>query len=459
MKHIISICLLMVFGYILQAQENTLTPAFKKETISQLSKMMNDFYVFPEVAKKTGEHLNKKLKSGDFDSFTTLESFAKALTTETQSINKDKHMRIRAIRPTQAKDNSVEKMFEDHINRLNYDRKNPGGFNEAKKLEGNVGYFDIRSFAPLEVGRDYADSYMKLLSSSDAIIVDLRKNGGGDPAMVQYLCSYFFGKKTHLNSLYYREGDKTYEFWTLDEVNGQKMPDVPLFVLTSDRTFSGAEEFSYNMQTQKRATLVGQTTGGGANPGRTMRVNDKIEVFIPVGTAINPITKTNWEGVGVIPAIKTSIDETFAKAHELAKVAAENYRNQVKQEQTDLSTALIKTLNNFDEKTREQTIYDDIKKCIEAGFLEEWSVNIMGYEYLMSYNKPKVAEAILKTNTMLFPESANVYDSYGDALSINGKLKKALVSFQQAVDIGKKTNHRDLNVFMDNVKKMEAQMK
>ena len=114
--------------------------------------------------------------------------------------------------------------------------------------------------------------------------------------------SYFFDQKLLLNSLYWREGDRTQEFWTLADVGGMKMPDVPLFVMTSNRTFSGAEEFSYNMQTQKRATLVGQTTGGGANPGGTMRINDNLSVFIPTGKAINPITKTNWEGVGVVPS-------------------------------------------------------------------------------------------------------------------------------------------------------------
>jgi hypothetical protein len=277
--------------------------------------------------------------------------------------------------------------------------------------------------------------------------------------MVQYLCSYFFDKKVHLNSLYFRAGNRTIDFWTLDEVNGQKMPDVPLFVLTSERTFSGAEEFSYNMQTQKRATLIGQTTGGGANPGGTRRINEKLEVFIPTGKAINPITKTNWEGVGVIPEVKTSPDETFSKAHELAKAAAEKYRNQVKEKQTALSSSLIKTLEHFDVDKDEEVVYTKLKKCIEAGLLEEWLINIMGYEYLMNYNKPKVAEAILKANTLLFPESANVYDSYGDALSTNGKLKAALTNFQKAVDIGTQNNHPDLKVFRDNLEKTKARMK
>jgi len=449
----------MVFGFILQAQENTVSPAIKKSTIAKLSNLMNDFYVFPEVAKKTSEHLSKQLKAGHFDSFTTFEAFAAALTKEVQSINKDKHMTIRTSRPTAAKENSIEKMFEDHFHRLDYARNNSGGFKEAKKLEGNIGYFDIRNFAGLNVGKAYADSYMKLLSTSDAIIVDLRKNGGGSPAMVQYLCSYFFDKKVHLNSLYFRQGDELHEFWTLDEVNGTKMPDVPLFVLTSEKTFSGAEEFSYNMQTQKRATLIGQTTGGGANPGRVMQINEKFEVIIPTGKAINPITNTNWEGVGVIPDVKTSPEKTFNKALELAKVAAEKYRKQLQQKQTDLSTELIKSLENFDAKTGEQSVYENLKKCKEAGLVEEWLVNVIGYDYLMKYNKLKVGEAILKANTLLFPESANAYDSYGEALAMNGNLAEAAKNYQKAVDFAKATNHRDLELFKGNLEKLKARMK
>jgi len=172
-----------------------------------------------------------------------------------------------------------------------------------------------------------------------------------------------------INSLYWRDGDREDEFWTLDKVNGKKLPDVPLFVLTSGRTFSGAEEFSYNMQTEKRATLVGQTTRGGANPGRVMRLYDKLEAIIPVGKAVNPITKTNWEGVGVIPEVKTSPEETLAKAHELAKAAGKEYSARIKQNQMALSSDLIKSLESFDTKADEESVYKNLKKCEQAGLL------------------------------------------------------------------------------------------
>ena len=454
-----TILFLFIFCLFSNAQDATLTKAFKEQTIQQLNELMNNHYVFPEVAKKTEAHLNKQLKANHFEQYETLESFAEALTKEVQSINKDKHMRIRPTRPFVAKENTPERMIEERLSSLASSRANTAGFKEVKKLDGNIGYLDLRGFAGVERGAPIADSYMKLMSTSDAIIIDLRKNGGGSPAMVQYLCSYFFDKHLHLNSLYWREGDRTEEFWTLDEVGGEKIPDVPLFVLTSSRTFSGAEEFSYNMQTQKRATLVGETTGGGANPGGGFSINKKLLVFIPTGKAINPITKTNWEGVGVVPEVKVSAEEALDKAHELAKIEAEKYRQKSKEKYTALFTNLQKDLENYGSKTTEDEIFKGLKKCHEAKIFGEGAINSMGYDYLIKYKKPKTAEVIFKGNILLFPNSANVYDSYGEALAENGKMKESLKNYQKAVEIAKAEDHPNLGLFMENLKKIEAKMK
>ncbi len=144
--------------------------------------------------------------------------------------------------------------------------------------------------------------------------------------MIRYVSSWFFAEPSHLNSLYWRAGERTEEFWTYDDIPGVKRPDVPLFVLTSNYTFSGAEEFSYNMLTQKRATLIGEVTGGGANPGGVRAINERFTVFIPLGAAVNPITGTNWERVGVTPHIEVSADEAFDIALEMAQAAAEAFR-------------------------------------------------------------------------------------------------------------------------------------
>lgn len=458
LKNALIACLLLLVWFPLSAQETTPTADFKEATVRDLNQMMIDLYVFPEVGKETAAHLDKQLAAGHFDQFETMKAFAEALTTEVQSINKDKHMRVWLTQPRKAQENTPERLFEERQNHMAYMRNNAGGFKEAKIMEGNVGYFDLRNFAPVELAAEFADGYMKLLSGADAIIVDMRKNGGGSPDMVQYLCSYFFDKKVHLNSLYFRQGDRTIDFWTLDEVGGTQMPDVPLFVLTSEKTFSGAEEFSYNMQTQKRATLVGQTTGGGANPGGTRPINEKLTVFIPMGKAINPITKTNWEGVGVVPEVMTSPEETMDKAYELAKAAAEEYRTRNHEEQEAMGLELIKQLKGLDPENASDVVLQKFKHFLGEGFLDEGLINYLGYEYMNSFKDPVIAEAILRANTLFFPDSPNVYDSYGEVLAENGKLKESVASYQMAVDKAKAQNDPGVEFYQDNLEKVKAKM-
>ncbi|MFK7772974.1 MAG: S41 family peptidase [Saprospiraceae bacterium] len=325
MKHLLIILFVMsiqtLFG-----QKSSLTDAYKIEVIENLTKLLSDYYIYPDVAEKTNKHIYKQYEAGSFDEYKDNESFAKALTEVVQNVSKDKHMRIMAHKSYKAPKNTLERKAEQRMDQINNYRNYNHGFKELKLLEGNVAYLDLRGFSPMDRAKEIADAYMKLLSQADAVIIDLSKNGGGDPSMVQYLCSYFFNDIIHLNSLYYREGDRKEEYWTLKEVGGKKMNDVPLYVMISEETFSGAEEFSYNMQTQKRATIIGQTSGGGANPGGTRGINENLAVFIPTGKAINPITNTSWEGVGVIPEIITKKEETFDKVLNLAQSAAESQR-------------------------------------------------------------------------------------------------------------------------------------
>jgi len=145
----------------------------------------------------------------------------------------------------------------------------------------------------------------------------VRRNGGGSPHMVAQVSSYLFGPDSvHLNSLYWRPDNRTDHFYTRSKVPGTRYgPDKPVYVLTSRNTFSGAEEFAYNLQSLRRATIVGDTTGGGAHPGGMRRVTDHFAVWVPSGRAINPITKTNWERVGVRPDIAVASDQALRVAH------------------------------------------------------------------------------------------------------------------------------------------------
>ena len=206
------------------------------------------------------------------------------------------------------------------------------GFEAVERLPGNVGYLRLAGFAPLEgpmfgpnpsASRRAAESALAFLGHTDAVIVDLRMNGGGDPAMVNFILSHFFGETpVLLNSFYEREGDRTVPNATQARIDNPRRPDTPLFVLVSNRSASGAEEFAYDVQSQKRGVIVGQTTAGAANPGGVVPLDKGFAMFISTGAPIDAVTKTNWEKVGVKPDVEASFKDALPRAHALALKAA-----------------------------------------------------------------------------------------------------------------------------------------
>lgn len=294
----------------------------REETVNKISKLLIKNYIFLETAKIMSEYIKAKLANNEYNDITDGMQFSQVLTQDLQSISKDKHLRVR-FNPGFAKElKEMEKNSENPENDKKFIENmkfENFSFKKVERLDGNIGYLDFRNFPPAKYCEDIVASAMEFLSNTDAIIIDLRKNGGGSPDGVRLICSYFFGNKpVHLNDLYFRSEDRTEEFWTLSKVDGKKMPDVDLYVLTSNFTFSGAEEFTYNLKNLKRATIVGEVTGGGANPGGPVYVNNEFVVFIPTGRAINPITKTNWEGTGITPDVQVSQDKALETAQIMA---------------------------------------------------------------------------------------------------------------------------------------------
>jgi hypothetical protein len=198
------------------------------------------------------------------------------------------------------------------------------GFDEVKRLPGNIGYVRMSFFADFDTtltgdktpaARKVAEAVLAFLAGSDAVIFDLRRNGGGSPAMIDLLLSGFFDGKVLLNRFYEREGDKTEDFTTLANYSGPRRATVPLYILIGGGTASAAEEFAYDVKTQKRGVLVGEASYGGANPGSEREAGGGFTIFVSYGAAINPITNTNWEGVGVQPDIAAPAEESFTRAY------------------------------------------------------------------------------------------------------------------------------------------------
>lgn len=302
------------------AQTNSATgpidAAARKAVVASLGKQMLANYVYPDVASKVAATLDAKVAGNAYEHDATTGAFAKALTHDLQSVGKDRHLRIIYDPTFKADDNDDSPPSPKQIDQQRTMASQFGyGITKVERLPGNVGYLDIRGFLPADfVANGYAAA-MTLLAGSDALIIDLRQNGGGDPSAVATLLSYFFaeGDRRHLNDLYGRKGNKTQQFWTAAVIGPRYTK--PVYVLTSARTFSGGEECAYDFQTQKRATLVGATTGGGANPGDVFALGHNFVAFVPTGRAINPITHTNWEHVGVKPDIAVPAAEAMKTAY------------------------------------------------------------------------------------------------------------------------------------------------
>jgi len=290
--------------------------ATRARVISGTIAKLDEFYVFPEISKKMGDAVRARQKRGEYDS--DGDAFAKLLTDNFREVSHDKHLRVdfspatMPERPEGPPDADAIAQYRKEMERMNC------GFDKMEILSGNVGYLKFDMFADPEVCGPTAVAAMSFLANVDAIIFDLRENGGGDPKMVALVSTYLFSKPTHLNDLWERKTDTIQQYWTLAYVPGKRLDDKPAYVLTSKRTFSGAEEFSYNLKNLKRATIIGETSGGGAHPVSGHRIDDHFMIGVPFAKAINPISKTNWEGTGVEPDVKVPAADALATARKLA---------------------------------------------------------------------------------------------------------------------------------------------
>ena len=290
--------------------------ATRVRVIDSAVAQLNEFYVFPDVAKRMGDTVRARLTRGDYESITNGLVLANRLTDDFRSVSHDKHLNLVFSASTSTAvsllRNPDREAARRQVERLNC------GFVKVEQLPGNVGYLKFIGFAPTDLCSATASAAMNFLAHVDALIVDVRDNGGGDPKMVAYLESYLFSARTHLNDIWDRKSGSVEEFWTLDSLPGERLgSEKPVYVLTSSRTFSAAEEFCYDLKMLKRATIIGETTGGGAHAVSVHRIDEHFMMAVPVSRAINPISKTNWQGVGVEPDVKVAAADALAAAQKL----------------------------------------------------------------------------------------------------------------------------------------------
>lgn len=303
----------------LSADERTsrlVDDAKRRSLIDGIAKELQAHYVTPDVATAMIAALREHLAHGDYDKITSGEEFAATVTKDLRAVSHDLHLGLMFGRHPKR---GAEPSLDDQramARAMNY------GFGPIERMSGNVAHVVINGFPPIvdDDSRKGVADLMSQVADADALIIDLRGNGGGSPDTVALIASYVFdATPVHLNDMFSRDTGKVQESWTVRDLRGTRFGGKkPVYVLTSKRTFSGGEEFTYDLQALHRAKIVGETTGGGAHPVAPHELDDWFTMLVPWGRPINPVTKTNWEGTGVVPDVAVSAEAALDEAHRRA---------------------------------------------------------------------------------------------------------------------------------------------
>ncbi|MDH6576921.1 S41 family peptidase [Kitasatospora sp. MAP5-34] len=298
-----------------------LTQLQPSPVITELTRLLTEHYVFPEVAEQLAALLHRRLAEGAYE-VDSAEELGRLVTADLQSVNSDGHLRLKYHPeeiPQEQGAASLAAMRRDFDTSL-------GGAPRLELLAGGVAVLELApALFPLAWAAEPLGAALTLAARAQALILDLRGNLGGDPDTVAFVCGYLLDERTHLNTMYYRDGDRLEQSWSPPHVPGARFGgSKPLYVLTSGRSFSGAEELAYDLQQLGRAVVVGERTGGGAHPRESWTLHSHLEAHIPVGRAVNPVSGTNWEGTGVQPDVPCAAADALDHAHALARTRLAN---------------------------------------------------------------------------------------------------------------------------------------
>jgi len=295
-----------------------------REIVTRALELLRANYVFPEQAGRAAAAIEARLAAGEYDSLDEI-ALTQLVTRHLQEATGDRHLALRLgeVPPPRAQPEPEPGKPEDRearrLARLKRFRLDNFGIRRVERMDGNVGYLDLRRMpVPANAGPAIAAA-MELVAGTYALIIDMRRNGGGSPEGVVFWCSYLVGDHpTHFNDIFNAETGETRQFWSLPYVPGPRYLDRPVYVLTSRQTFSGGEDLCYTLQALKRAEIIGETTGGGAHPTRMYPISPAVCAGIPFARSVSPVTGSNWQGTGVVPDVAVTAEQAgevaYAKA-------------------------------------------------------------------------------------------------------------------------------------------------
>ncbi|GGK79549.1 interphotoreceptor retinoid-binding protein [Rufibacter glacialis] len=307
-------------SYLCNGQASNTQSVKVDRLIKSINLSLDNHYVFPDKAQKIIKFLQIQTKNKAYSSFSNdPHKLAKQIQADIYKIHRDPHMLVE-FNPglTDRLQGKIEPTEEEIMQSKAFWKENNYLFKKVELLPGNIGYLPLNGFVEhVEEAKPIIASALGFLANTSAIIIDLRENRGGYPGMVSQLESYFFKEKTRMNDLVNRSNrDTTFYYADPAKTDGLTL-SMPIYILTSKKTFSAAEDFSYAMQHAKRAILVGEVTGGGAHPTKPFSVGQGFIISIPFARSLNSVTQTDWEGTGVIPDFKIEATKALLKAQEL----------------------------------------------------------------------------------------------------------------------------------------------
>jgi retinol-binding protein 3 len=295
-----------------------LSAAERITVIEAIVQKVNACYVYPDVAQRMTEAIRVRQANHEYDKVSDPKEFARLLTADLKAVSNDGHLGVE-YSIASLKEKAVEEPSAEEIAKFRLTgARNNYNFRKVEHLDGNIGLVQLDAFYPADWIKEPASGAMAFMANADAVIIDLRRNHGFAPDGVILIESYFFKDETHVTDQIDRDADKTRQYWTMPIVPGPSLADKDLYILTSHDTFSAGEDFAYNMQAQGRAKIVGENTGGGAHGTKPYRLSEHFTISIPFSYSTNPITHSDWEGVGVKPDVEVPADQALLTAHILA---------------------------------------------------------------------------------------------------------------------------------------------
>ena len=409
---------------------------YRGGVLHKIENLLKTKYVLPEKAEQYAQEFKTYCERGTYESYTNPKQFAEHITADLIKITNDKHINFRVIESSDIGE-KAESSLHHPIRYYRLGIKENKGFSRLEWFEGNIGYLEIRRFYLYSDIKDMINGAMKFLSNADAIIIDIRENGGGSG---DYLSSYFLQHPTQLTSSYSREDDFLTEFWTSENIGTERLTDVPLFLLTSGRTFSASESFAYDMKVRQRATIVGEPTKGGAHSVDLYIIDDQFEIYISTARAINPVTGENWEGTGVIPDILVPSDAALDTAIVLARKAGAAFAEK-KEAKLKVAVEEMQILMDRTEKLFRENRNKEAEAALDSVFhladihmlVNEFFIDVLAYNYF-SPDDEQILYAILKKKIEFFPKSPTAYEALAYAYFKNNKKEFAIANFEKVLE-------------------------